>query len=312
MVGLTLGLATWIVPAAAKALPFEGEAAVESADAKGRAKALAAARLAALEAAVARVEVAVDGKALAQLRANADAWTSSYRVLASGEGEGGSLRVEVEIDLPRLTKRLAVRTAGPGVGFRVTDWQAGESCGGADALRGAGEEPLRAAGVLSDAATRELRVKADCNILGTVPASRLIAARAAVELGTSGGRRHRSEGFGFGGDEGEATRAAQADAMRQLAPRLREEAAGSVVLRILEVGDGSRVRRLESAIREGVLGVVDVGVSAVEVGGVVRVAVRGVEDPGLLAERLRQLSFPDFSLDVSSTDASDELVVEFR
>ncbi len=105
-----------LVTTPALAAPVEGVAAVAldpDASARDRERAIAAARKAALEQAIAGIaDVEVDPTALQQVLAQSDSWTAAYRILEVGE-QGGQLqaKVEVDIDVPRLRKRLAKRDA---------------------------------------------------------------------------------------------------------------------------------------------------------------------------------------------------------
>ncbi len=100
----------------AVAAPIEASASVpaqEGAADRARDQAIAGARKAALEQAIAALDVARDEAAVKDVLARPEAWTAAYRVLEVSARDGQiEVRIEVEIDIPRLRKRVATPAAG--------------------------------------------------------------------------------------------------------------------------------------------------------------------------------------------------------
>lgn len=311
-VGLVAAALTGLAPIPVSAAPFEGQAALESEtpDAKARRKAVSEARAAAFDAAVESLEASVDKAALAQARASLDVWTSSYRVLEMGAGR---VRVEVEIDLPRLRKRLVPRPVKVARRVALAPVQIDPGCAAELGEPDAWVEGLRAAGLPltdgADASAESIVATVSCSQLGPVLATHLQAARVVVQL-RGGGAELRHEAFGFAVDIDEASSSARDRALTHLAPAIADRFLAPTLVRVVGVGDGSRVRRIERAIKDGVVGADWVQVVGLEAGGVVQVGVRGAVDVDGLARGLAELQFPDFRISVSANPDRGSVDVE--
>ncbi len=300
-------------PSAASATPVEGEAAIEGEGREARDKAIRAARHAAFDAAVAELGGSVDAAALDAARRSVDVWTSSYRVL---EIRPDGVRVEVDVDLARLAKRVS-----PSVQARPWRVELGEvdvdaACDAGLAERAPWLEGLSAAGLpleaKAEAGAQSLSLGAElrCRVLGPVMATHLVAARVELSL-SSQGRNYDAAGVGFAVDLPGALAAARNDALAKAAVELDAALAAPKILRVMVVEDGARVRRLERAIREGVVGARAVRVHGIEAGGVVQLAVDTELGLDALAQRLSALEFPDFSLSVTRPPGQDAIDVDF-
>jgi hypothetical protein len=242
------------------------------------------------------MEHAVDPEALAKVRANLEVWTSSYRVVERSHVDGSlHLTVEFEIDLPRLSKRLAPGAAPPRQGYELELAERQETCPQNLPERGPMREALIGAGVPLFEGGERLALSFECTDLGRVPASFVHAGRVVLKAELHDGRALRVEAIAFGEDAEHAQLAARDQALARAGSQLQRASSGSSTLRVHGVGDGSRVRRLVQAIEGGVVGVRSVRVSAVEAGGVVRLELRGLVAPEELATRLERLEFPDFN-----------------
>jgi hypothetical protein len=291
-VGLVLALTGGTVDAA----PIEaaGESASEEKDA--RSKALHAARVAALSSAIEQLDHAVDPEAQKEVMSKVELWTSSYRVLERSN-EGGQLRLRVEfaINLPRLSKRLAVRSAPTRRGFEIRGIEASPSCpdslGEASTLR----EALLLAGVPLFDGGDALSLSFDCTSLGRVPATFVHGGRVVLEARLADGRATRNEAIAFGATPDESMRAARDEALTLAAAALDHASSGRVTLRVHNVGDGARVRRLLAALRDGVRGVDAARLRAIEAGGVVQLELEVSASLATLESGIEALSFPDFN-----------------
>ncbi len=299
------------------AAPVEGGAASTIAKgdaARAREQALADARRNALEQAISTItDVSVDTSAVQQVLTSADAWTASYRVLSVSETPTEvTARVEVEIDVPRLRKRIATRDPSTRAkGFRWGGLTS-NACGTVDATRI--EDTLRAYGVVGDEGASTLELVADCKDRGAVTHTHVRAAKVTLEAKLSGAQTltRKVEAQGFAEDPGEASAIALDRALADMADELAVEARGDLELRVEQPWPAARVRRLEVTLREAVIGVDAAELSGIEADGTAIVRVQGRLDAKTLGERLQNLKFPDFSLVGLRLDATHALRVRMQ
>lgn len=303
--------------AEALAAPFAGtgHAAIgEKVDAlKARDQALERARKAALEAAVDQLG-AGDLTTRKQVLAAPAVWTRSYRVLRQDDdGATATAMVSVEIDTARLAKALAGAVAGAAPGpasVALLPALALENSGcpaGAEAeLRRA----LLAAGVIRDVAPGSagpvLAASLSCRAPGTVGYPRVTVVRGELGLkwpagAPSGPSSARATGLG------EDAQAAATDALAGLIAQVTRgmsRGTDGVRLKISAPWPAARVRRLERALRESVLGATGVTVAAVGSDGAVTLRVEGGLTAQELQERLAGVQVPGATIVVGEVEAS--------
>jgi hypothetical protein len=301
--GVGLALALVGVSGTTQAAPIEasGQASAAAGEAdRARDRAISAARKAALEQAIASVDTPVDPEAVAQVLARADAWTAGYRVLEVRSSTGGEVevRIEAEIDLPRLRKRVAQSTAGaraPRSGFRWDSWTASGCPKLADTAILA---PLRAYGIVSADADSSLTIAVTCTDRGAVSHTHVRAAAVELVAQTRGELvtevRVRSQGFAEELDA--ATQIALDRAVAELADSLSVAARGDLELIVERPWPAARVAALSVAMRDAVLGVDAVELAGIAADGSVILRVGGSLDAHALARSLAAASFPGFAL----------------
>jgi hypothetical protein len=279
---------------------------------KVRARALRRARQGALERAIAAIGGPVDRAAKQQLQKHGDGWTGAYRIL-SEDVKGGSVHVEVEveIDTAGLAKRLTPRVESSSAPlYRVGEIDAGQVCGdAADNLASALESSKV---VARDAKATELRFAVTCRLLGAVPNTFLHAAHVQVKAGS--GKRPVVEvgAAGFGCDDDAAVAHALERALDDAAADLGRHRRGQVEVRVEAPHPAARIRRLQRAIRDAVMGVSGSAVAGIDPDGAVRLRVTGNLRADELAAALRTLSLPDFSLTIVGVDGPDALTIRLR
>jgi hypothetical protein len=94
-----------------------------------------------------------------------------------------------------------------------------------------------------------------------------------------------------------------------LAEDLVPRARGGVELRIEKAWPAARVRRVERALKEAVLGVTKVELVALEADGAVRLHVQGNVDPQQLMRGLQAVELPGFTLTGFRVDSPHALTV---
>lgn len=283
--------------------------------AKARARALRRARRAALEAALEQVSVPVDGPARKAVLGSADAWTGAYRVLSEhSDGEAVELELEVEIDLVRLTKRVAKRDPSL-VGhpaFRLVDVGSASGCGEPDAVAAVVRSELSGQGsVALDGKGPPLQVTLACQTLGPVQHTYLQAARVRVTATSAGVTVAELSTPAFATTPAEAVVAGIQRALSDVSVRLQSHRSGHLRLRVQAPMPAERIRRLETAMRNSVLGVDDVEVGALA-RGVVELQVHGKLSAKDLAHKLQQLRLPGFSLSIVDVDPPDALTIRLE
>jgi hypothetical protein len=302
------GLAALALARPAIADPFVGTGQAPAADgaAGGHREALARARTAALVDAVDATGAAPDAPGRAAVLAQGEAWTGAYRILQeTHDGATVTVRVEVDIDVARLRKRIA----GPGASATASGW--------VWSLVGSGACPSAPAAVVeralgrSEAAgtgRRALALEMECHALGPVPFTHVHGARVELVARTGGADRARASGIGFGSEPVAAIEVAVEDVSTRLARAL---GAGpdAVELRLEHPWPAGRVRHVEAALREAVLGVDSVALVGIDPDGTVRLEVRGNTDAAALAAALRSVSLPGFALSGFRVDSPHVVTV---
>lgn len=314
---LTLALlAICAAPASVAAAPYVARGEAELGQGKAaspvaaRRAALLRARRSALETALAEVSAPVDQDARKAVFGALEAWTGAYRVLSeSTRGGLVAVEVEVEIDAHRLAKRVARRQARPTTPMFVRgDVEIEGECGHAPAQYVV--EELAAMGALARGGagdTLDLRVR--CRPLGLVRHTFVHAARVELEAVSSDVPVARAISHGFARDDLGAVSGALQRAIGDLAPKLGAHRHGELVVRVRSPLPSARIRRLERAMRESVLGVEDVQVGGLEPDGSVVLRVAGELRSDTLARELEALSLPGFSLTIARIDGPDALTI---
>lgn len=306
-----LGLMLAISAADALAAPFTGTGhAAISGDAdslKARGQALERARKLALEAAIEQIG-ASDPAARKQVLASPGAWTRSYRVLRQDDdGATATAVVAVEIDTARLAKALAApgapattTTTGGLVLLPSLDLKLAEC---PPALEGELRRALAAAGLVRDvgpgSAGPTLAASLQCRKLGAVNYPRQVAVRA--ELQVQGMAPAVATGFA------EDAHAAAGDALTGLIGQVLKNMSprpDGVTVRVAAPWPAARVRRLERALRESVVGVSGVSVASVGSDGAVTLRVEGGLSAEELHARLPAVQVPGATLVVGEVESS--------
>ncbi|MCH9682365.1 MAG: hypothetical protein K0V04_13085 [Deltaproteobacteria bacterium] len=308
----------WPAPTAL-AVPVVGAGTAKASEtkkpdaARTRARALRRARHKALDVALKQVPGRVDPAARKAVRKAAEAWTGAYRVLSeTHEGEQVRIEVEVEVDLVRLTKRVQVRDSGGGIPmFRLGDVSVAAGCGEAPAV----EEVVRSELSGQGAVTLEggnkaptLDVTLGCDALGAVRHTYLHAAFVQISATADGATVAQLHAPAFGTAPSQAVAAGVQGALSDLAEALAAHRRGHVRVRVRSPMPSARIRRLETAMRNSVLGVSAVEVGAIE-RGIVELHVRGSLSPRALGKKLEALSLPGFSLAIVAVERPDVLTV---
>ncbi|EDM78257.1 hypothetical protein PPSIR1_08731 [Plesiocystis pacifica SIR-1] len=315
VIGL-VGLVSLAAPTRAQAAPVEASASVPhepGATDGARDAAVDEARKLALEQALTtiREQVRVDEAAVAGILEHAQAWTAGYRILeVETAGQELRVRVEVEIDLPRLRKRVAVRSETVG-GFR---WGGASIEGCADVGEAQLSDPLRAYGIVADASPSSLTLELRCADQGQVSHTRVRAVSVTIAAKTEGDSSFEIavDGRGFSNLAAEAQAAALDQAIAELADALAVEARGELELRVEQPWPAPRLRVLEGRLREAVIGVDRVELAGIAADGtaILRIA-GGVELEGL-GRQLQGLSFPGFGLVGLRVDSAHALRVRMQ
>ncbi|GEM_PF-5996798 len=290
--------------------PFVGHGE-SSAVQHARDEALRKAKIDSLRAAIDGLVVALDAAEVTAVLASHELWTGAYRIVDEGRIEGrSSIQIEVEVDLPRLTKRVAKskprpRTRGYRLGKVVL-----EGC--ASNVIDAVLAPLRLHEIFVEApASDPLHFKVRCEALGRASFTSTEVARVAVTIG--GALKGSSVGAGLATSAEQAQRIAGERAGADLAQKLTMRLAADVVVRIEEPWPASRIRRIEGALREAVMGVREAELVAIEPSGTLRIDVLGdTLDAATLTRELKLLSFPDFQLDDIRIDSPYEITIRLH
>ena len=288
---------------------------------KARGQALERARKAALEAAIDQVG-GVEPAARKQVLAAPNVWTRSYRVLRQDDdGATATAVVSVEIDTAKLGKALAGPGAGTGSatssggsGVMVLPGLELRSEGCPRGLEADMKRALIGAGVVRDVAPGSagpvLAASLQCTALGTVSYPRQTVVRAELALrptGTVGRPATTIAATGFGED----AQAAASDALGgpgglqgQVAKTMSARPDAGVQLKISAPWPAARVRRLERALRDSVVGVQAVTVAGVGSDGAVTLRIDGALTAAELHTRLATVQVPGVALVVGEVESN--------
>ncbi len=315
LIGFSLLLgATWGEVALAAPFAGTGHAAIagEVDGLKARDQALERARKAALEAAVDQIG-AGDPAARKQVLAAPTVWTRSYRVLRQDDdGATATAVVSVEIDTARLGKALAApgaAAASPGTTSSIVVLPGLElaSKGCPPSLEGELKKALVGAGVVRDvgagSAGPVLAASLQCDALGMVSYPRQAAVRAVLALRPPGAAPSILTATGFGEDAPTAAGDALTGLMGQVAKTMPGRTDPGVRLQISTPWPAARVRRLERALRDSVVGVQSVAVVGVGSDGAVTLRVEGGLTAPELQARLATVQVPGASLIVGEVSS---------
>lgn len=301
----------------ALAAPFEGTGHAPIGDKndgiKARSQALERARRAALEAALEQVGAA-DPAARKKILDEAAVWTRAYRVLQQGDdGATATTTVSVEIDTARLAKALAqpagttgaAREAPALVAVREEGCPQGTAEGLAQRWIAAGLLRDGRGGTISASAARVLELR--CRALGPVAYPRGVVSEVALALraGTARGEASTARAVGFGADEAAALAEALESASRQVSSSMSSQTSTGLRLRLHTPWPAARVRRLERAIVESVIGAQAVRVAAVGGDGSVTLVIDGPLSAAELQERLSAVQVPGATLVDLEVEAPD-------
>ncbi len=239
----------------------------------------------------------VDAAARRAVLAQAEVWTGAYRVLSQDDVDGTlSIELEVEIDLPRLRKRVLPADATQVV--TALEWSRFEArgCDGVDVdslrVRLVAAGLVRDGSATSSAGGRKLAIAVTCNLEGAVPHTFLTTGRVRVDAAIEGKPRARVSAFGFAS----SPISAMADALDRATDELEREldlpARGGVQVLVRSTTSASALRELERRLREAVVGVNRVDFDGLEPDGTLRLHVFGAFDAATLASRLDGLVVP--------------------
>ncbi|MDC0715865.1 hypothetical protein [Nannocystis bainbridge] len=301
------GLPAWAAPFAGT-----GHAPIsEKVDSlKARGQALERARRAALEAALEQVGPA-DAVQRKKIMDAAAVWTRAYRVLQQGDdGATATAVVSVEIDTGRLSKALALPAAPVTKEAPALVAVRGEGCaeGAAEAVAQrwikAGLLRDGRGGTISAGSARTLELR--CRELGAVAYPRGVVAEAAVVLRGEGRDGAASAtATGFAPDAAAAAAAALESATNQVSSSMSVQTASGLRLRLTTPWPAARVRRVERAIAESVIGAQAVKVAGVGGDGSVILKIDGPLSAADLQERLAAVQVPGATLVALEVEGPD-------
>ncbi len=313
MIVVALGLLAG--PAAAAPVRGSGKATASETKkpsiTRARSRALRRARRAALQSALGSVGGSVDPKARKAVLGAAEAWTGAYRIISeSNDGDAVQIEVEADIDLVRLTKRVqrADKSAGKPA-FVLGRIDVAPECGAAESVTEAVHSELVGQGAaVLEGKGAVLDLSLECNALGPVHHTYLHAAQVTVAATVEGQAITQLRAPAFATSPLEAMAAGVDTALIDLGESLATRRRGHVRVRVRSPLPSARVRRLEVAMRNSVLGVSGVEVTGIE-RGVVELRVRSSLTAKTLAKRLTALRLPGFSLSVVDVEPPDALTI---
>ena len=315
-IGLCLGIPCLGFAAEALAAPFAGtgHAAIgDKVDAlKARDQALERARKAALEAAMEQLG-AGDPAARKQVLASPAVWTRSYRVLRQDDdGATATAMVSVEIDTARLGKVLAgaLGSPAPATNMTLLPGLVVNNSGCPASAEAELRRALLGIGAIRDVAPGSAGPVLAASLQCAAPASLSYPKVTAVrgELGLEGrGGAAPTVGTVRATGLGEDAQAAAADALAGLIAQVTKGMSsgtdGALQVKISAPWPAARVRRLERALRESVVGVVGVTVAGVGSDGAVTLRIDGGLTPQELQERLAGVQVPGATIVVGEAKA---------
>lgn len=247
-------------------------------------------------------------------------WTGAYRIVEEvRDGDAVRLTIEVDVDLARLTKRVAKTAAVADARrprFTLGEVKAGadSACGDPQTLHTVVSAELAALGAVSEAAgkgTVPVVVSVSCDRLGPVRYTHMQAARVVVVARTAEHTVASATRDAFADAADAAVDSGLSAALFAVGARLSAHQRGRLTVKVNAPGAGRRVRRLERAIRDDVLGVSDVRVSGLTPGAVVLTLDTNLA-AAVLAKRLAALRLPDFSVIIVGTEEPDAVTIRLN
>lgn len=321
-VSIAAGLMVLCAHGAALADPVRGAAQAKTSEFKkgsvelARTRALRRARTAALQAAFERLEGPVDRAAKRAVIRSGQGWTGAYRVLSeSVTGSDGDevvqVEIEADIDLARLAKRVMPRPASstrPLYRFGSVREAAGCDARLPERL----QAELEGVGALGGEDSTPVVFGVRCQELGSVPHTFIAAARVDIvaRVGKRVVARGRATGLGATADAAQAV--ALQEAIEATAAELDRHRRGRVRVRVLSPLPAARVRRLERALDESVMGVASVEVVGLDLDGAVVLQVEGNVTGEGLGQRMEALRLPGFSVNMHEIEGPDAITVYLR
>lgn len=263
----------------------------------------------ALQAALSRVPSRGDQDARRAILRAPTVWTGAYRVLNIAE-ERDRVRVnlEVDIDVERLAKRLAPRTAvgreSQATRYRVTSLDSDETCG----ERAQMTKAVRNLPVFSErSATKDARIVLHCST-GAIRHTFTYGARVEASLWVDESMIAQAVGDGLASEMSDATANAVDTALKKLSGRL-SAPPEPLKVRVESPLPSKRVRWLESAMVDDIRGVRSVSVVGIEPDGTVLLGVEGGVSAEALERGLRALHNTRLPMRVLGIDARSTVSV---
>ena len=323
--GLALLSVFAALPSSARADPVRGRGEAKGSEWKQppdakivRDRALRRARTEAIKSALSQLD-GVDPAARKEVLSSHSSWTSAYRIVSeTRSGDAVSIEIEVDVDVARLTKRVAA--AGPHASVRprfslgAVKASADGSCGDGAALHARIAEELTTLGALAPrqtTGTTPVDILVSCEALGPVRMTHMQAARVEVTAATETAAVATATREAFADLSEQAVASGLSSALFAVSARLSAHQRGRAIVRIEAAGPGDRVRRFEQAVKDKVLGVDRVAVSGLEP-GVIRLALDTELSVETLAKRLGTLRLPDFSVTILGIEEPDVVTISLR
>ena len=319
LAAVTLAVVTVCAGGAAAAESVRGAAEAKTSEFKkgtvelARKRALRRARTAALSAALESLEGPIDRTARREVLKSGQGWTGAYRVLSetvtrSGDGDVVKIELEVDVDLARLAKRVAPRSAATVVPkFKFGTVREAPGCDSTLAQRLQSE--LEAVGALGGEDSTPVVFGAMCRDFGVVPHTFTSVGR--VEIVGRVGREAvaRGQATALGASSEGALAMALQEAIEEAASQLQQHRRGYVRIKVVTPLPSARIRRLERALRESVIGVRRVELSGLDRDGSVLLDVEGNLTPEALGRKLEALRLPGFSVTMQGLEGPDAISI---
>ena len=262
----------------------------------------------------------VDKAARKEVMGSHSSWTSAYRIVRETRtGDAIRIEIEVDVDLPRLAKRVsssgaASSGARPRFALGSVKPSASGDCGDPQVLQQRVAEELAAVGAVAtppEPGTATVDLLVSCDRLGAVRYTHMHSARVEITATTDAHAVATISRDAFGEDDDAAVEAGLTQALFSVGARLAEHQRGRVTVQVQATGPGDRVRRLERAIRDSVMGVRDVEVSGLSP-GTIALSLTTDLTVETLAKRLSALRLPDFSVAILATEEPDVVTIALR
>ncbi len=286
--------------------PFVGTATGPSATGTGKDQKrddalLLSARRAAFATALDALGSNIDPELRKSAKEEADLWTRAYRVIRDSEQAGKrTVEVEVEIDLARLRKRVAGSGAAGGSDGLVLDTMQGCGIDPSDPMDRtivATMKAMIAAGVLATNASRRVKLSFVCDAPAGVEFTTQVMQSVQIEarIGDEIIASTVARGFATNGDA--AREQAISLALASLGQALVPIAKQRIVLRVEHAQPAAKIRAIERALREAVIGVRSVALVSIDPkGSAIEFEVAMDGDVTQLRDGIARLKEPTFAL----------------